>query len=89
MQHRPREWRAAVLALAALVAVLVLPLLLRGEVIYPDDGRAAVGLEAEVEARNIGGRRLTDTSNYYVPEAHHHLHGDSSAWLSVWNPPFR
>jgi len=86
MQHRPREWRAAFLALAALVAVLVLPLLLRGEVVHPDDGRAAIGLSPEVEARNLGGRRLGDTSNYYVPETHHHLHGDSSAWLSLWNP---
>lgn len=86
MLQRPREWRAAVLALVALVAVLALPLLVRGEVVYPDDGRAQLGLEPEVVARNLGGRRLGDTSNYYVPETHHHLHGDSTGWLSVWNP---
>src|SRR5690606_23173314 len=86
MQHLEREWRAAVLALLALVAVLVLPLALRGEVVYPDDGRAQLGLEAAVVPENLGGRRLGDTSNYYVPETHHHLHGDSTGWISVWNP---
>lgn len=86
MQHPPREWRAAVLALAALIAVLVVPLLVRGEVAYPDDGRAQIGLDGAVVAEHLGGRRLGDTSNYYVPETHHHLHGDPSGWISVWNP---
>ena len=86
MQDRPREWRAAVLALTALIAVLVLPIFLRGHVVYPDDGRAQLGLDASIAAENLGGRRLGDTSNYYVPETHHHLHGDATGWLSVWNP---
>ncbi len=86
MDSAPREWRAAILALVAMIVVLVLPLLARGEVVYPDDGRTQLGLETETVARNLGDRRLGDVSNYYVPEAHHHLHGDSTRWMSVWNP---
>lgn len=86
MKLGPHEWRNAALALAALFLVLVTPLLLRGEVIHPDDGRVALGLDEQTPARNVGLRRLGDTSYYYVPEVQHHLHGDRTGCMSVWNP---
>jgi len=86
MKNGQHEWRNAALALAALFVVLVTPLFLRGEVIHPDDGRVALGLDEQSVAKNIGQRKLGDTSYYYVPEAEHHLHGDRTGWLSVWNP---
>jgi len=82
----PHEWRNAALALAALFVVLVAPLFARRAVIHPDDGRVALGLEQQAVANNIGQRRLGDTSYYYVPEEHHHLHGDRTGWIAVWNP---
>jgi hypothetical protein len=85
----PTDRREAKLALLALVVVLValfVPLLLRGGVIHPDDSRAQLGLDAPVAAANLGERRLGDTSNYYVPEAHLHLHGDARGWIATWNP---
>ncbi len=86
MKIGPHEWRNAALALAALFVVLVAPLFARRAVIHPDDGRAALGLEQQAVANNIGQRRLGDTSYYYVPEEHHHLHGDRTGWIAVWNP---
>lgn len=86
MQHPQREWRVAIVALIALLGALALPLLVRGRVIHPDDGRGAVGLEPEVAAQNVGDRRLGDASNYYVPEEHLHLQGDASGWIGLWNP---
>ncbi len=70
--------------LALLVAALFAPILARGQVLFPRDNRAELGLQPPDP--DATASRFDDEANYFVPELQHHLQGDHSGWLSVWNP---
>ncbi len=82
----PPSYKAAFLALAALLGAFFLPLLVRGEVVYPHDNGLELGIESRAPSEHRSNRKFSDQSSVYVPEIRHHLHGDHESWLSTWNP---
>jgi hypothetical protein len=80
--------RTALIALLALVAAFFAPMVLRGRVISAHDNHVELGDPSSdprfAELRQTRG--FIDHSAFYIPEIHHHLHGDRTSWLSTWNP---
>lgn len=78
--------KKALLLLAAIVAAFFAPLLTRAEVIFPHDNAIDLGIRDAPPSARVENRKFTDLSSVYVPEIHHHLHGDRTSWLSTWTP---
>ncbi|MBK7876123.1 MAG: hypothetical protein IPJ77_10275 [Planctomycetes bacterium] len=76
----------ALLVIVATFLALFWPCLLRGFVVYPHDNAQETGLSREAPDSWPSNRKFSDTSSFYVPEVHEHLHGDHEAWLATWNP---
>ena len=80
-----KRWHALLVIVATFVA-LFWPCLLRGFVVYPHDNAQEMGLSREVPDPWPSNRKFSDTSSFYVPEVHEHLHGEHAAWLATWAP---
>jgi hypothetical protein len=78
--------RLALLMLAATLLVLLGPLVVGERVVYPHDNTLEVGLFGAGPLGPPSNRRLSDASHYYLPVLAQHLSGDSSGWLSLWDP---
>ena len=74
-------------ALAALACVIVLgPILLQGEVLYPHDNSLEVGASSVSSPQSDQNRKFSDVSSVYIPALMHQLSSDSVGWIATWNP---
>jgi hypothetical protein len=81
-QARPR---LAVALLLGIFAVFFAPVLFGGEVLYPNDNAAQVGLAGAASATR-STERFGDMSAEYLPELQQHLASGHASWLATWNP---
>ena len=76
------------LLLLLLISGVYFPVLTGSEVIFPHDNRQELGLEPSFLSNSgpIQNRKFSDQSSVYVPATHWHLNGNTSTWISLWNP---
>lgn len=76
----------ALLVIVATFLALFWPCLVRGWVVYPHDDAQEMGLSRDAPDPYPSNHKFSDTSSFYVPEVHEHLHGSHEAWLATWAP---
>lgn len=80
-----REGRRLEIAfLLAVLGAFFLPQLAGRRVLLAHDNALEVGV-APSEGF-VSNRRFADQGLVFLPEVHHHLHGDHEGWISTWNP---
>jgi hypothetical protein len=74
------------LVLAAVLLALFGPLLARDEVVFPHDNTLEVGLPASASVGPPSNRALGDVGHGFLPALHQQLQGNSTGWISTWDP---
>ena len=79
--------RGALALYFLLIAAILAPFWLGGEVIAPNRQQAVLGLDVAADAASrIETPQFSDWSTVFVPEVAVHLHGPRSGWLATWSP---